>query len=69
MEYREALLKVAHLLLKIIALGLPYAQDIFDDFIIDPVANVRLLYYPPQKSQDAKQLGGASRGTNSESMT
>lgn len=59
-EYREKVLEVAHLLLRILALGLPYAPDIFEEFTFEPVANVRLLHYPPQKSVDEKQLGGKS---------
>lgn len=58
MEYREKMLDLANLLLEIIARGLPYAQDIFDDFKIDPVANVRLLHYPPQTIKGENQLGG-----------
>lgn len=57
-EYRDRMVALAHSLLTILALGLPYGPDIFEDFQLQPVANVRLLHYPPQMSTDEKQLGG-----------
>ncbi|RFU32381.1 hypothetical protein B7463_g3977, partial [Scytalidium lignicola] len=59
-EYRTRMVEVAHHLLKILALGLPYADDIFEEFMLEPVANVRLLHYPPQTSKDERQLGAGA---------
>lgn len=58
MEYRDRMLDLASHLLRILALGLPYGPSIFEEMNFQPVANVRLLHYPPQKSTDARQLGG-----------
>lgn len=61
MEYHAKLLELDHLILKILALGLPYSANVFDDFMKEPVANLRLLHYPPQKTSDVRQLGGMFR--------
>lgn len=58
MDYRKRLLDLSNVLLRIIAEGLPYGPNIFDDFVVGPVGNVRLLHYPPQESKDELQLGG-----------
>lgn len=60
MQYREKMIEIAHILLEILALGLPYGANIFDEFMQTPVANVRLLHYPPQLTEDERQLGGKS---------
>ena len=60
MEYRDHMLDLASHLLQILALGLPYGPKIFEELNFQPVANVRLLHYPPQRSTDARQLGGKS---------
>lgn len=52
------MLELDNVLLKILALGLPYGPDSFEEFKQDPTATVRLLHYPPQLSKDPKQLGG-----------
>jgi isopenicillin N synthase-like dioxygenase len=57
-EYHAKLLQLDHIILKVLALGLPYSPNIFDNFVKDPAATVRLLHYPPQKSLDPRQLGG-----------
>ena len=47
--------------LEILARGLPFEDDIFRDFVSnDPMCALRLLHYPPQTSQDAKQLGAGA---------
>jgi isopenicillin N synthase-like dioxygenase len=48
MDYRKRLLDLSCVLLQIIAEGLPYGPDIFDDFVVDAVGNVRLLHYHPR---------------------
>ncbi|GMG40234.1 unnamed protein product [[Candida] boidinii] len=46
MDYREQVLKLGTLVLKVIALGLGCDETFFDDFLVDPIAIVRLLHYP-----------------------
>ncbi|PSR79974.1 2og-Fe oxygenase family protein [Coniella lustricola] len=59
--YYNAVLGVALTVLEILAKGLPYGDDILDDFMSNnPVCVIRLLHYPPQQSQDAKQLGAGA---------
>ncbi|KAI1323633.1 hypothetical protein F5Y16DRAFT_403195 [Xylariaceae sp. FL0255] len=57
MEYREKMLELSHLLLRIVAADLPYSPYMVDEFIADPVAKVR-LHYPSQVSRDESQLAG-----------
>lgn len=57
-EYREHMLRLAKEIMKILARGLPYSNDVFDDFMRDPVASVKLLHYPPQPLDGELQLGG-----------
>lgn len=52
------MLALDHLLLKVITSGMPYAPEIMAEFTADPNATLRLLHYPPQRSKDARQLGG-----------
>lgn len=52
MEYRAHMIRLATEIMKILAKGLPYNDDVFADFMRDPVASVKLLHYPPQ-AQDA----------------
>jgi isopenicillin N synthase-like dioxygenase len=61
MEYHTKVLQLHETLLKILAIGLPYEDDVFDDFMKDPVANIKLLHYPPnlpRESPDELSLGG-----------
>lgn len=62
MQYRDTMVKLAEKVLGILALGLPQewgcAPDVFDEFLINPSGNLRLLHYPPQLSTDPRQLGG-----------
>ncbi|KAF4635621.1 hypothetical protein G7Y89_g2477 [Cudoniella acicularis] len=48
MEYRAHLLKLAIEIMKILAKGLPYGDDVFNKYLEDPVASVKMLHYPPQ---------------------
>lgn len=52
------MLELDHLLLKVVISGMLYAPDVLAEFTTDPNATLRLLHYPPQKSKDARQLGG-----------
>lgn len=56
MEYRKKVLRLAETILTILALGLPYGSDVFNEFMKQPVANLKLLHYPPNKSK--VRLGG-----------
>ena len=48
-------------MLRIIARGMPYGDGVFDDFVSgDPICAMRLLHYPPQRSDDARQLGAGA---------
>lgn len=60
MDYREHMLRLATEIMKILAKGLPYGGDVFDDFMRDPVASVKLLHYPPQAQDGENALGGES---------
>jgi isopenicillin N synthase-like dioxygenase len=60
-EYRGRMVKLAESVLRILALALPENQrnpHVFDEFMIKPSGNLRLLHYPPQLSEDERQLGG-----------
>ncbi|OWB55044.1 hypothetical protein B5S28_g907 [[Candida] boidinii] len=46
MDYREQVLKLGTLVLKVIALGLGCDETFFNEFLVDPIAIVRLLHYP-----------------------
>jgi len=61
MEYHTKLLKLHETLLKILAIGLPYEDNVFDVLMKDPVANIKLLHYspnPPKESPSELSLGG-----------
>ena len=56
--YYAAVLSLSLKVLEILAKGLPYGDDIFQEFISnDPLCALRMLHYPPQSSNDAKQFG------------
>ena len=61
MEYRKHMLRLATEIMKILAKGLPYSDDVFTDFMQDPVASVKLLHYPPQAQDGDLKLGGMSK--------
>ncbi|ERS97871.1 2OG-Fe(II) oxygenase family oxidoreductase [Sporothrix schenckii 1099-18] len=59
--YYTAVLQLARTVLAVLARGLPYGDDVFTEFVAnDPVCNLRLLHYPPQRSEDARQLGAGA---------
>ncbi|CZR68452.1 related to gibberellin 20-oxidase [Phialocephala subalpina] len=57
MQYRAKMLQLAETILTILALGLPYGADVFNDFMQSPVANLKLLHYPPNESKDRLGAG------------
>jgi isopenicillin N synthase-like dioxygenase len=57
MDYRGHILRLALEVMKILASGLPYSDDVFDEFISDPVGSVKMLHYPP-RSADGPKIGG-----------
>jgi isopenicillin N synthase-like dioxygenase len=60
-EYYEKVFNICLTVLEILAKGLPYGDDVFKDFVsIDPICTLRLLHYPPQTSQDERQLGAGA---------
>lgn len=71
MRYHAEGVRVHETLLKIIAMGLPYGGDVFDVLMTDPVANIKLLHYPPNpgKSPTEAPVGGLSPTTLSFSKT
>ncbi|KAH8674589.1 hypothetical protein BGZ60DRAFT_526544 [Tricladium varicosporioides] len=60
MEYRSRMLHLAETLMQILALGLPYGADIFNEFTKDPIGNLKLLHYPPNLSGDDQRLGAGA---------
>lgn len=47
--------------MELLAAGMPYGPDVFDEFCSnDAVASIRLLHYPPDKSNDHRQLGAGA---------
>lgn len=59
--YYASIFSLTLKIIDIIAAGMPYGPRVFDDFVSnDAVAAVRLLHYPPDKSQDERQLGAGA---------
>ena len=56
MEYHGQVLKLHELLLKILVAGLPHGEDVFDGFMTNLVANIKLLHYPPNPSKRGEWL-------------
>ena len=55
------MVRLPETVLRILALGLPAhlsKPHLFDEFMIQPSGNLRLLHYPPQSSQDERQPVG-----------
>lgn len=60
-NYYKLMFDLSLTVLDILAKGLPYGDDVFEEFKSnDAVAALRLLHYPPDKSGDEKQLGAGA---------
>ncbi|KAK2601897.1 hypothetical protein QQS21_004584 [Conoideocrella luteorostrata] len=61
MDYREKMVELVSVILRILAQGLPASwnqpHDIFHDFTIKPSLPMRLLHYPPKTGNDEEQYG------------
>jgi len=60
MRYHAEGVRVHETLLRIMAMALPYGDDVFDNLMTDPVANIKLLHYPPNPASSAEDapIGG-----------
>lgn len=48
-------------IMELLAATLPYGAGVFDEFVgNDAVASIRLLHYPPDTSNDERQLGAGA---------
>ncbi|EPE28913.1 Clavaminate synthase-like protein [Glarea lozoyensis ATCC 20868] len=60
-RYYTKILSLSLTILDILAATLPYGPNVFKDFTSnDPIANIRLLHYPPDLSNDERQLGAGA---------
>ncbi|KAJ4423187.1 hypothetical protein N0V82_002181 [Gnomoniopsis sp. IMI 355080] len=60
-RYYSSVLGLSLKVMELLAKGLPYGDTVFDDFVSnDPACVIRLLHYPPQTSQDHRQLGAGA---------
>ncbi len=64
MEYHKQVLKLHEVLLRILAAGLPFGDDVFDKFMEDPVANIKLLHYPSNGAKEADELSLGGKSPN-----
>ncbi|KAH7371916.1 hypothetical protein BKA64DRAFT_269417 [Cadophora sp. MPI-SDFR-AT-0126] len=70
MQYHAEGVRVHETLLRIMAMALPYGDDIFDSLMTDPVANVKLLHYPPNPALSTREAPiGAGAHTDFGSIT
>lgn len=60
-RYYDEMFKLALIILDIFAATLPYGPSTFKEFVSnDAVAAMKLLHYPPDRGNDAKQLGAGA---------
>jgi isopenicillin N synthase-like dioxygenase len=60
-RYHKSMFQLSLTVLDILAAGLPYGPDVFEEFISnDAVSSVRLLHYPPDPSSSPDQLGAGA---------
>lgn len=60
-EYYSKMFTLALKVLDAIAAGMPYGPSVFDEFTSnDAIASIRLLHYPPDKSNNELQLGAGA---------
>lgn len=70
LEYHQALSDLSVQLMHILARGLKgFDTGVFDEYCKDPIANVRLLHYPPHPQTDDKELVGAGAHTDFGAIT
>src|SRR5688572_16697593 len=64
MRYREHMLRLAEEIMKILEKGLAYQDGIFQEFMEDPVASVKLLHYPSRDvNSGVAKIGGKRHST------
>ncbi len=60
-EYFAKMYALSLKVMDVLAAGMPYGSNIFEEFCSnDAVASIRLLHYPPDKSNNDKQLGAGA---------
>ncbi|KIV99107.1 uncharacterized protein PV09_09204 [Verruconis gallopava] len=70
LKYQSLLAELSLKILQILAEGLPYCDaHTFDKFATNPIANIRLLHYPPQPNLDDKDQLGAGAHTDFGAIT
>lgn len=59
-NYRAKMLEIAQSVLKLLALALPgpAPASLFDEFMVEPSGNLRLLHYPPKAAASSSQQLG-----------
>jgi isopenicillin N synthase-like dioxygenase len=72
--YYEAMLGLSRTIMQLIACTLPYGQHVFDAFVKNPAAPLRLLHYPPGRAPtsaggDVKPQFGSSPHTDFGAIT
>ncbi|KAH8887524.1 2og-Fe oxygenase family protein [Thozetella sp. PMI_491] len=59
--YYEEVIELGRKIFEILAKGMPYGDDIFDEYLSgNCVCALRFLHYPPQLDQDERQLGAGA---------
>lgn len=59
MQYRSLLCDLTEKLLRILSVGLDTDEEMLETLLTDPVANLKLLHYPPTHlGEQEKQFGG-----------
>ncbi|KAH8598931.1 2og-Fe oxygenase family protein [Bisporella sp. PMI_857] len=60
-EYFARMFQLGLTVMEVLAKGLPYGDDVFKEFVSnDAVSSIRLLHYPPDLSNDERQLGAGA---------
>jgi isopenicillin N synthase-like dioxygenase len=60
-KYYQQIFNLSLVILDILAATLPYGPKVFEEFVSnEPVASIRLLHYPPDRSEDIRQLGAGA---------